>query len=73
MIPRYTLPEMEQIWSDENKFRAWLEVEIARDGKLHAIRFERGDVAEELHVVGKGGLKTGTTVWSLRARMFCAE
>ena len=29
MIPRYTLPEMGRIWSDENKFRKWLEVEIA--------------------------------------------
>jgi len=29
MIPRYTRPEMGRIWSDENKFRCWLEVEIA--------------------------------------------
>jgi len=29
MIPRYTRPEMGRIWSDESKFRAWLEVEIA--------------------------------------------
>ncbi|MCP4581359.1 MAG: adenylosuccinate lyase [candidate division Zixibacteria bacterium] len=29
MIPRYTLPEMGQLWSDENKFRTWLDVEIA--------------------------------------------
>lgn len=29
MIPRYTLPEMGQIWSEENRFRKWLEVEIA--------------------------------------------
>jgi adenylosuccinate lyase len=29
MIPRYTRPEMGRIWSDENKFRKWLEVEIA--------------------------------------------
>ena len=29
MIPRYTRPEMGRIWSDENKFRGWLEVEIA--------------------------------------------
>ncbi len=29
MIPRYTRPEMGRIWSDENKFRLWLEVEIA--------------------------------------------
>ena len=29
MIERYTLPEMGALWSDENKFRKWLEVEIA--------------------------------------------
>ncbi len=29
MIPRYTLPEMGQIWSEENKYRQWLEVELA--------------------------------------------
>jgi adenylosuccinate lyase len=29
MIPRYTRPEMGRIWSDENKFRCWLAVEIA--------------------------------------------
>lgn len=29
MIPRYTRPQMGQIWSMENKFRKWLEVEIA--------------------------------------------
>ena len=29
MIARYTRPEMGRIWSDENKFRTWLEVEIA--------------------------------------------
>ncbi len=29
MIARYTRPEMGKIWSEENKFRKWLEVEIA--------------------------------------------
>src|SRR5579863_8822037 len=29
MIPRYTRPEMGRIWTDENKFRCWLAVEIA--------------------------------------------
>lgn len=29
MIERYTLPKMREIWSEENKFRNWLEVEIA--------------------------------------------
>lgn len=28
MIERYTLPEMKRIWSEENKFRKWLDVEI---------------------------------------------
>ncbi|ROL56541.1 adenylosuccinate lyase [Bacteroidetes/Chlorobi group bacterium Naka2016] len=28
MIPRYTLPEIAKIWSDENKFSIWLEIEI---------------------------------------------
>jgi adenylosuccinate lyase len=29
MIERYTLPEMGALWSDQNKFQKWLEVEIA--------------------------------------------
>ncbi len=29
MIKRYTRPEMGDIWSDENKYRKWLEVEVA--------------------------------------------
>ncbi len=29
MIERYSLPEMKGIWSEENKFRKWLEVELA--------------------------------------------
>lgn len=29
MIDRYTMPKMREIWSEENKFRKWLEVEIA--------------------------------------------
>ncbi len=29
MIPRYTRPEMGRVWSDENKFRCWLQVEAA--------------------------------------------
>ena len=38
MIPRYTRPAMGRIWTDESKFRAWLEVEtvaseiLAEDG-----------------------------------------
>jgi adenylosuccinate lyase len=28
LIPRYTRPEMGRIWSDENRFRIWLKVEL---------------------------------------------
>ena len=28
MVPRYTRPEMGAIWSDENKYRTWLKVEV---------------------------------------------
>lgn len=28
MIARYTRPEMGRIWSEENSFQKWLEVEI---------------------------------------------
>ena len=29
MIPRYTRPDLGRIWSDENRFRTWLTVEVA--------------------------------------------
>ena len=31
MIDRYTRPEMAKVWSLENQYQAWLEVEIAAD------------------------------------------
>ncbi len=34
MIARYTRPEMGRIWSDENKFQQWLEVELAASEAL---------------------------------------
>ena len=36
MNPRYTRPEMARIWSDENKYRCWLRVEIAASRALAA-------------------------------------
>jgi len=40
MISRYTLPEMERIWTEENKFQKWLDVEIAVCEELAA----RGEI-----------------------------
>jgi len=37
MIERYSRPEMRALWSDEARFRLWLEVEIAAlEGMVHA-------------------------------------
>ncbi|MEM9019616.1 MAG: DNA topoisomerase (ATP-hydrolyzing) subunit B [Planctomycetota bacterium] len=44
-----------------NALAEWLEVEVARGGKLHAMSFERGEVSEELRVIGERK-KTGTKV-----------
>jgi adenylosuccinate lyase len=43
MIPRYTRPEMGHIFSDENRFQQWLEVELAASEALT----ETGEVPEE--------------------------
>jgi adenylosuccinate lyase len=43
MIERYTRPEMAHIWSDENKYRQWLEVELAAAEGLA----QTGDVPPE--------------------------
>ena len=43
MIPRYTRPELGRIWSEENKYRQWLEVELAASEVLA----ELGEVPPE--------------------------
>ena len=43
MIVRYTRPEMGRIWSEENKYRQWLEVELATAEALA----ETGEVPKE--------------------------
>lgn len=37
MIARYTRPEMGRIWSDENKYACWLEVEVAASEALASL------------------------------------
>src|SRR5688572_25557448 len=47
MIPRYTRPEMGRIWSEENSFQKWLDIEIlaaealAQIGKVRNARLGR--------------------------------
>ncbi len=49
MIPRYSRPDMARIWSDENKFRNWLKVELAATDVLARAGIVPVDAAQELH------------------------
>ena len=44
-----------------NALSEWLVVQVHKDGKIHQMRFSRGDIVEEIHVVGETD-HTGTTV-----------
>jgi adenylosuccinate lyase len=46
MIARYTRPEMGAIWTDENRFRIWLEIELLASERQ-----------EELGIIPKGTVK----------------
>ncbi len=48
MIPRYTRPEMGRIFSDENRFAQWLEVELAASEALAEIGQVPADAARAL-------------------------
>ena len=48
MIARYTRPELGRIWSDENKFRQWLAVELAATETLADAGIVPIDAAREL-------------------------
>ena len=43
MIPRYSKPEMERIWTLENRYECWLEVELAAARAM----FEKGIIPKE--------------------------
>ena len=48
MIPRYTRPEMARIWSDENRFRTWLAVEVAATETLAEAGLVPKDAAQAI-------------------------
>jgi len=62
LIPRYTRPELGRIWSEENRFRTWLTVEVAATETLaeaglvpkeaaKAIRERAGFKLERIHEI----------------------
>jgi adenylosuccinate lyase len=48
VIPRYTRPEMGRIWSEENRFRTWLTVEVAATETLAAAGMVPKDAARAI-------------------------
>ena len=48
MIVRYTRPEMGRIWSDQNRFQQWLEVELAASESLAELGLVPADAARLL-------------------------
>jgi adenylosuccinate lyase len=48
LIPRYTRPEMGRIWSDENRFRTWLTVEVAATQTLAGAGLVPKDAAKAI-------------------------
>jgi len=44
-----------------NAVSEWFEVEVSREGEIHAMGFERGKTTEKLHVIGKTK-STGTVI-----------
>ena len=39
MIPRYSRKELVKIWSEENKYKIWLDVEIAAAQAMEKYKF----------------------------------
>jgi adenylosuccinate lyase len=49
VIARYTRPEMARIWSDENRFRTWLAVEVAATETLASVGIVPKEAAKAIH------------------------
>lgn len=65
MIPRYTLPEMGALWTDEAKFQTWVDVEVLACAAHHAL----GVVpAADLACIREGRAPTPERVREIEAR-----
>ena len=57
MIQRYTRPEMGAIWSDQNKYQCWLEVELAASEALADLGEVPAEAARQLRAHAAFSLK----------------
>jgi adenylosuccinate lyase len=48
VIERYSLPEMTEIWSDQSRFRIWLDIEIAACEAHHALGLIPDEAMEQI-------------------------
>lgn len=65
MITRYTRPEMAKIWSDENRYNCWLEVEILADEAWA----ELGEIPkEDVEKIRKNAKFTVERIWKLKKK-----
>ncbi len=66
MIPRYTLPEMEKIWSDEQRFGFWLEIEILACEALSELGKVPSSAVENIRRKAQSSMSSGC--WRSRKR-----
>lgn len=57
MIDRYTRPEMGQVWTEENKIRKWLEVELAALEALARYRYIPKDIPRKVRAKARFSVK----------------
>ena len=57
MIPRYTRPKIEKIWSIKNKFAIWTEIECLIAEKLSINRIIPKKAAKEIRAKAKFNVK----------------
>ncbi|MGB9913537.1 MAG: lyase family protein, partial [Candidatus Kapaibacteriota bacterium] len=53
MIPRYTLPEIAKIWSDENKFLIWLEIELLATEALAELGWFSKEIPQKMRELAR--------------------
>lgn len=53
MIPRYTFPEIAKIWSDENKFSIWLEIELLAAEALAELGWFSKDIPQKMRQLAR--------------------
>ena len=57
MIPRYNRPKIEKIWSDENKFKIWTEIECLIAEQLANIGTIPKQAAKDIRKKAKFNIK----------------